>query len=423
MNRYLLVTAVVVVAGVALGVASCGNNGTTDGGVDANDGDGGGVDACASWNGCNPNAACTSLGKACQQSGDCCSQNCVSGSCQVPSCTADNAPCTTSGQCCSQTCGSSGTCTPLPTNCKTLGNPCTTGSECCSQFCLNNFCAQPSYCGQTGDICAQNSDCCSGTCTKTGSNAFGTCTMPSSGGCDIDGIVCGAVDGGTLAEGGLPTCGGSCCSRACAPWGPTKVLVCQPASGCKPVGDICATDSDCCGGSGTNPTQTCLKKNSTDPVGVCSNPSGCKPNGDICRLQTNQCNATDNCCSGNVQQFDTCHQDNLGVPRCSYAGDAGCIPPGADAGCSTSADCCNLNPCVNGKCGGGCVQCGGACSTSADCCPGGQCNIQSGQVVGTCDCSDAGTCALYGQSCDPDGGVICCNSIPCNAGRCVVPVN
>ena len=427
MKRHLLLAVLLFAAfGFALSSASCGGGGNgNDGGVDSGGGGdtGSGGDACASVNGCSSDGgACETLGKACSGNGDCCTNNCVSGSCQVAPCTADNAACTSSSACCSQTCGTGGTCTPISTSCKSLGNPCTGNSSCCSQFCLSGFCAQPSYCGQTGDICAQNADCCSGVCTKSGGAAFGTCTLPSSGGCDIDGVVCGALADAGFSDSGLPQCGGSCCSRACAPWGPTQVLVCQPASGCKPVGDICATDSDCCGGSGASPVQTCTKKNTSDPVGVCSNPTGCKPNGDICRLQTNSCNATDNCCSGNVQNYDTCHQDNLGVPRCSYAGDAGCIPPGADAGCSTSADCCNENPCVNGVCGGGCVTCGGACSTSADCCAGGACNIQSGQTAGTCDCSDAGTCALYGQAC-ADGGEPCCNNVPCTNGRCEVIVN
>ena len=48
-----------------------------------------------------------------------------------------------------------------------------------------------------------------------------------------------------------PECGGPCCSRACAPWGPTGVLVCQPASGCNVVGDLCTSDSDCCGSAGS----------------------------------------------------------------------------------------------------------------------------------------------------------------------------
>ena len=44
-------------------------------------------------------------------------------------------------------------------------------------------------------------------------------------------------------NGGLPRCGGGCCSRACAPWGPTGALVCQPASGCHVNGDLCDTEA------------------------------------------------------------------------------------------------------------------------------------------------------------------------------------
>jgi hypothetical protein len=404
---------------------------TTDGG--------GGGDGTLFGDG-NPN--CTPLGNQCLNNADCCSGNCANGSCQPPPCTSDNQACTTNADCCSGTCGTGGTCTPLNGTCKTLGNQCTNGSECCSLFCENGICAQPSYCGQNGDICAQDTDCCGGICIKAQNQTFGTCGQPKSGGCTMDGMLCGGTsgDGGILyTDGGLPSCGGACCSRACAPWGPTDVLICQPASGCKPVGDLCASNTDCCGGTGQNPTQTC-NKSGNEPLGVCSNPSGCKPNGDICRLQTNQCNATDNCCSGNVQQYDTCHQDNLGVPRCSYAGDAGCIPVDAGTQCATSADCCNLNPCVPDGDGGytcypeACVPTNGVCTTDADCCPGGHCYIEAGHTSGTCKApnpdggttdsglTDSGTpCASYGQICTTSSD--CCNNVPCTNGRCVIPVN
>jgi len=431
MRRYVFFL-VICLAGVLALPAACGGDstGTDDGSADGTlggdspfNGDGGpstdgngGSDSTLFGDG-NPN--CTPLGNACTVSGDCCSGNCNGGSCHPPTCTGDNQACSTNAQCCSGTCAN-GTCTPLNSSCKTLGNPCTGGNECCSLYCANGVCSAPSYCGQNGDICAKGSDCCGGVCTIAQNNTFGTCGQPSSGGCTIDGMLCGGTtsDGGVIyTDGGLPQCGGECCSRDCAPWGPTKVLICQPASGCHPVGDICHSDNDCCGGNGGGKKDAgvtvCIM---TNGVGVCSNPTGCKPNGDICRLQTNQCNATENCCSGNVQQFNTCHQDNLGVPRCSYAGDAGCVP--TSGACATSADCCDLNPCVNGVCGGGCVKCGGACTTTADCCAGGQCNSQ-----GTCDCPDGGGCALYGQECGDAGSLPCCNNVPCTLGRCEVPVN
>jgi hypothetical protein len=444
MKKRLLLALLALGCAIAV-VVACGSNGDTgDGGVDGSTGDGGGC-----WTNCGPGdgGTCTNLGVACTSSSECCSGNCLSGACQPPACTSDTQACTSNGQCCSGTC-TNGQCAALNPSCKSLGNACAQGSECCSTFCENGICAQPSYCGQNGDTCQKNTDCCGGLCNIAQGNTFGVCGQPPQTGAQcsaVDGVVCFDTDAG-LTEGGVPVCGGACCSRDCAPWGPTKVFICQPASGCHPVGDLCAKNSDCCGGQGTNPTEVCNKASPNDPVGVCSNPTGCKPNGDICRLQTNQCNATDNCCSGNVQQFDTCKQDNLGVPRCSYKGDAGnCVP--SSGSCATSADCCNLNPCVPDQDGGltcypsACVPTSGTCTTDADCCVGGHCYVPGGKTSGTCqpltttdggttttdggttDAGDASTpppCALYGQVCSTSGD--CCNGVPCTNGRCVYPV-
>ena len=263
MRRFALLLVLLFVAFPVLATA-CGDDsgtpvdGSGDGtlgdggpGGDANPvGDGGGGSDANLFGDGNPN--CTPLGVACQSPIDCCSGNCVKGACQPPVCTPDNGQCSNNAQCCSGTC-TNGSCTPLTTACKTLGNPCTTSPECCSGFCSGGVCAQPSYCGQNGDICAQGSDCCGGVCTKQQNQTFGVCGQPSSGGCTMDGMLCGAstADGGTVyTDGGLPQCGGNCCSRDCAPWGPTKVLICQPASGCKPVGDLCTSNNDCCGGNG-----------------------------------------------------------------------------------------------------------------------------------------------------------------------------
>jgi len=468
------VIALMVILGGAVGVSasSCGGDdsnqldGAIDGNVDSTLNDGGGVDSpfntdgaltdvalgdSSCWNNCSDGGPvnCLNLASACKANSECCSGNCLNGACQPPGCISDNQSCTTNAQCCSGTC-TNGTCTPLNTTCETLGNSCTTSSQCCSTFCENGICAQGSYCGQFGDICAKPTDCCGGICTIQSGHTFGTCGQPQQTGAQcsaIDGVICSATDAGTT-DGGLPACGGDCCSRDCAPWGPTKVFICQPASGCKPVGDICTKNSDCCGGLPLNGQQVAppgvCNFTGDSGVGVCANPTGCKPNGDICRLQTNQCNATDNCCSGNVQQYDTCHQDNLGVPRCSYAGDGGnCVP--STGTCASSADCCNLNPCVPNGDGGmtcypqACVPSQGACTTDADCCVGGHCYIQGGQTSGTCQpLSDGGTtttdsgtsdggvvdsgtpCALYGQLCTTSGD--CCNGIPCTNGRCEYPV-
>ena len=57
--------------------------------------------------------------------------------------------CSTNGNCCSQSCVG-GTCAPLNTACKTLGNQCATSAECCSSLCSNGTCQASSFCGQGG---------------------------------------------------------------------------------------------------------------------------------------------------------------------------------------------------------------------------------------------------------------------------------
>jgi hypothetical protein len=488
-----------------------GTGGDTSSGGDGSGGDGGGGDGSnvdsagvvgndGGWNGgggdggdgAAPN--CTPLGQACSATNDtCCSGACTSGSCQPPKCITQGAACSVDGQCCSGTC-TGGTCATLNPTCETLGNACTNGSQCCSKLCVAGQCAQASYCGQAGDICTTGTDCCGGVCTVAPTKTFGTCSQPPATGAQcsmIDGTVC-AGTAGTLLDGGIvtndagiPACGGACCSRSCAPWGPTGVLICQPASGCRPVGDICAVDSDCCGGPGLpgpiGAKNTTCNISPPNVLGVCANPNGCKPNGDICRLQTNSCNATDECCAGNVQQHDTCKQDLLGIPRCT---NETCTPTGG--GCATSADCCDLlpdggvgpadggaggTPCVPNPsyvpdggapefvCGATiCVPVTGACTTNADCCPGNYCHFPAGSTKGSCTTltppqSDAGPppdggtlpdgaplpdgstpdaapppdsgppCSLVGQVCTQSSD--CCNSqagIFCSSsGRCATP--
>jgi hypothetical protein len=272
-------------------------------------------------------------------------------------------------------------------------------------------------------------------------------------GCTLAGEACaaGAGDGGT----GVPSCGGACCSRACAPY-KGGIPVCQPPSGCRPTGEICRTDADCCGFGGIQ-GQTgvgnCSKTNPSDPVGRCDNGNACRPAGAICKLATMSCNAENNCCAGNVNQNPyVCQQDILGIPRCTMKGES-CTDGGSRTGqaCATSADCCGLacvpNPSfTTGSsmpafvCGGTCVGTGGTCSTGADCCPGLPCIATPGSSRGTCGGQpprDAGTvtppdatvpdsgvppsCAEYGQVCASTSD--CCNGVPCVGGHCIILVN
>jgi hypothetical protein len=420
----------------------------------------------------NPVGTCKAGGVSCTVSVECCTYVCQGGVCGSKLCTSDNQACTTDAECCGGKCsgvdGGAGTCTPLNPSCHTAGNTCTGHSQCCSKLCQNGICqGQPSYCTQIGDICATDFECCSGTCNKQQGASVGVCgspTGPGAGNCTINGQVCGSgaflEDGGTftLTDAGLPPCGGECCSRSCGPY-PTGVTVCQPPSGCRPTGEICRQDSDCCGFGGVQNVTgvgTCSKANPTDRYGRCDNGNACRPAGAICKLNkqvwgNDSCNAENNCCSGNVNQNPfVCMRDALGIPRCTISGTA-CTDGGSRAGqaCASTADCCGLacvpNPSFDGGtgdaaappfyCGTACVPASGACTSNADCCPGLPCVIPPGGSSGLCGgqltdgggviypdggllgdgsvtSGDAGTCSFAGQQCTTSTD--CCRGLTCN---------
>lgn len=437
----------------------------------------------------NPIGVCKVAGNSCATPNECCSFSCVGGQCSGVQCTSDNQACTTDAQCCGGKCssatdGGAKTCTPLNGSCKTAGNTCSGNSQCCSAFCENGICNnQPSFCTQEGDTCTTNFECCGGVCNKATGATLGTCALPSAPGatqCTISGQLCGGgADGGPNSDGGLPSCGGDCCSRECAPYGPTGAFVCQPPSGCRPTGEVCKDDSDCCGYDGVqNVTGVghCSKAGDAG-TGRCDNGNACRPAGAICKLAVGQCvsNTENNCCSGNVNQNPlVCTRDILGIPRCAMV-DGGAVygcqdaGVGADGGgfvgqaCGTSVDCCGL-PCVPNPafppgaapgsttippfiCGAACVQTSGSCTTNADCCAGLPCAFAPGSSVGTCGAvfepdggltfpdsgptggdsgstgNDSGTppvCALYGQQCSQASD--CCNAVPCTSGTCHYPI-
>jgi hypothetical protein len=455
---FAVATGFVACGGSGATVADAGLDGRKDGsaGGDGTLGDGTGKDGSVKDAHLSPDVfgggeggSCLALGEACMHAGDCCDGDCKGGFCNFPACQSDGLACTTDSQCCSLACGSGGTCTALNSKCGTLGNACTSSAECCSGFCSGDTCQPSSFCIQPGDACATDGDCCTGTCNIMGSAMLGTCASAPPGGpanCGlVDGELCAGTgpDGGVVfKDGGLPSCGGACCSRACAPWGPTGVLVCQPASGCHPVGDLCTTDTDCCGASGlpggSGKPVTCDRSDG-GAVGICRLPMGCKPNGDVCKLKTMSCSSSCDCCAGNCETKDTCKQDNEGVPRCA---DAICVSPGSS--CASSADCCDGAPCVPSPSGtppfvcsgSACVPACGACTDNGDCCPGFACDLPPASTHGTCGpCTpdagvpdggskDGGThkdagCALYGQICTTSSQ--CCDGVPCFEGRCEEP--
>jgi hypothetical protein len=436
---------IILLAFVSFALVACGNKGNGNinpecmsGGVTGaactlND------DCCTNY--CEPltgtcarePGTCGAANADCSVGPDCCSFSCIDFKCSGNQCTSDNGSCSNDGQCCSGIC-TSGTCQPLNPSCKTSGNQCSGHGDCCSKYCNNGLCSiSPSYCTQSGDACVLDAECCGGMCNKPDGATLGTCSLvPATGAtqCASAGQVCG--DGANYAGGALPTCGGECCSRACFPYGPTGVLVCQPPSGCRPTGELCTADEDCCGGPGNpdhSPSNVRCQKVDGNPVGRCDNGNACSPAGAICRLQSESCNANANCCSGNVLQFNSCQQDNLGIPRCAVAACPAndptcsqCVPSEkVGTACASSADCCGL-PCVyvpgselGYVCGESCVPAGGACTTTADCCSGLPCNIPGGSVTGTC--GNTPGCHEYGQDCTDSSQ--CCNDLTClEDGKC-----
>lgn len=384
---------------------------------------------------------CTATGEACTTSTECCSLACTGGRCSPNACVADNGACADSGQCCGGNC-TAGVCQALSTACRTAGNPCTANSQCCSTLCQDGVCKLgASFCIQTGDVCSDSSTCCSGECKKGTTGTLGTCAPPPSGATNcsdgVDGTVCGACNG--------------CCSRLCAPYAPTGVHVCQPASGCRVNGGLCRKDSDCCGAAGTGlPGEGNVECQIEvgKVVGICRNPRSCNPQGNVCHYKDYTCSvssARNDCCAA-VGNSGVCQLDKFGVPRCNGLGDT-CRRGGET--CSSMADCCNDMPCVPDATGvlrcygttgidGGvpskCVPFGGPCSVNGDCCVGTTCIQPIGTTQGTCGIPsqppttkpglDAGApdtsqpgCAQYGQTCT--SAAECCNGVPCTGGRCV----
>ena len=332
---------------------------------------------------------CAPAGEPCDAPTDCCNLVCTSGTCGSEACVSDTGDCDADGDCCSGTCSGS-TCQPLNTACRTAGNACDSDGQCCSALCTDGICQLgSSFCIQTGDVCARSTDCCSAICNIE-SGDVGTCAPPPSGSTRCEGV-----------EGEVCQDCGDCCSRLCAPYGPTGVMVCQPAQGCRILGDLCRQDSDCCGAPGTGlpgDGNVECQKDEGAVLGVCRNPRSCSPQGNVCHYREDEnypcqsvSSAPNNCCGDTGGQDGMCQLDAMGVPRCN--GLADCVPRGE--ACSSSMDCCDNVPCVWNADAGQfqcydppgdepCVVAGGPCTVNADCCPPSTCIRPVGSTQGTC---------------------------------------
>lgn len=212
---------------------------------------------------------------------------------------------------------------------------------------------------------------------------------------------CSALDASCPdAYGSGPSCatdsqcgpGGFCVYGRCSvAWGPAT----------------CVGDADC--GHGINPL-ICWE-------GTCV--LGCRPDGETCARDLNCCSQG---CEGDPPLCTT--------PRCNTAGET----------CAVAADCCSALGCTAGHCATGCTPRYATCTRSDECCSGSVCDPMLGRCMGAvatmgqaCDdaaqnfCWDAGTCV--GTICERDArcnglattcasNADCCAGFPCVSGRC-----
>lgn len=276
-------------------------------------------------------------------------------------------------------------------SCQIIGGSCTLPGDCCSQTCSNGACINANGllgCRADSDVCTSGADCCTGQCALAQGASSGTCVPLSSfgaGTCTIDGEPCTSSD--------------ACCSRLCADI-PGGGKACQADSGCHLLGNLCDSDSTCCGGAGTGSlgagNVTCsLVVGSNPSVGTCSNPNGCDPQGDVCGILSGR----HDCCGCPAPSVNCCKDDGSGVFRCHGGGTLQC-PNGYDASdpaccvaagqvCTFSHECCGGTPCLPDgtgvlRCAAASSSAGGLCTTSADCSNGLQCITAPGSLGGTC---------------------------------------
>src|SRR5262249_6268824 len=279
----------------------------------------------------------------CTKNSDCCSGFCgIDQLCHATACLSVGTACTTNTACCTGNCAGGVCATTNGGMCLPSGNACTIGSQCCSQLCANGTCdGGSSFCRQNNDTCTSSTQCCSGDCEIPNGASAGTCQdikIGSIGSCLVAGTLTACT--GLNAQG--YACNQACCSRSCGTSGASNgATICEPPSGCAPLGELCQTNSDCCGNTKPGGLQ-CDKASPTAQFGRCGSENAWSKAGEICKLATISlaCSVANNCCEPSGLASGTCNsspelccgQDELGIPRCLL--NATCSNPGGT--CSTS---------------------------------------------------------------------------------------
>ena len=333
-----------------------------------------------------PCQACAAPNSLCEVPGDCDSQVCVDGQCQLPRCEDQIQNGDETGVDCGGACEVCALSAP--------GDPCEMGGDCDSGNCVDALCV-----AATCEDEVQNGD-------ETGVDCGGMCQgCPPSGpgepceiGGDCDSTICAdnvclparCDDGLRNATETDVDCGGEC-DQGC------------PLDGSCILPEDCATRGACIGGSPLMPVTygRCAAANCDDLIrNQDETDVDC---GGVCplRCSLNQgCLTNDDCDSGSCQMEDGMPLGTCAAPNCSDGlqnGDEtfvdcggsceqGCLPRhpcNEDADCNTGLTCdslqCVASHCTDGThnasetdydCGGpNCVECGDRrmCSTVDDC--------------------------------------------------------
>ena len=292
--------------------------------------------------GCNPGRLvaasedrCANYGEVCTSNPDCCSENCIHGSCG------------------------------LRVGCRSAGESCTSHSECCYPACdATGLCAKGGECQVTGTTCDRNSDCCSGACVDTGANFVGTGISK----------LCQAVDGckpmGELCTKDSNT---ECCSGNCKPQDPNAtplVYTCPGVLGCESGGEVCnpggaaPTTIGCCPPPGGVGPLCATDRSGVPRCRASSNPAGqCAPPG-------THCSSAMECCGPSNQCLPDSTGNTFCTAACSHEGE----PCRAPSDCCNGADLapltCDIQNSVCKRTGLFCRELGSPCSVSSDCCSG-----------------------------------------------------